>query len=94
MEDAGAENTWQEDMDMLDASLTKSALVHEVSHSGLEPAHIVLAVRCPDHTQLSKSLLHRITWHEADSAVQHELDKHLKGGADQLGNVLPLHMDA
>jgi hypothetical protein len=94
MEDAGAENTWQEDMDMPDASPTKSALVHEVSHSGLEPAHIVLAVRHPDHTQLSQSLLHRITWHEADSAAQHELDKHLKGGADQLGNVLPLHMDA
>jgi len=26
MEDAGAENTWQEDMDMPDASPTKSAL--------------------------------------------------------------------
>jgi len=94
MEDAGAENTWQEDMDMLDASPTKSALVHEISHSVLEPAHIVLAVCRPDHTQLSQSLLHRITWHEADSAAQHELDKHLKGGADKLGNVLPLHMDA
>jgi len=44
MEDAGAENTFQEDMDMPDVSLTKSALVHEVSHSGLEPAHLVLAV--------------------------------------------------
>jgi len=94
MEDAGAENTWQEDMDMPDAFPIKSALVHEVSHSVLEPAHIVLTVRCPDHTQLSQSLLHRITWHEAGSAAQHELDKHLKGGADKLGNVLPLHMDA
>jgi len=93
MEDAGAENTRQEDMDIPDASLTKSALVHEVLHSGLEPAHIVLAVRHPDHTQLSQSLLYRITWHEADSVAQHELDKHLKGGADKLGNVLPLHMD-
>jgi len=72
---------------MPDTSLTKSALVHEVSHSGLEPAHLVLAVRCPDHTQLSQSLLHRITWHEADSAAHHELNKHLKGGADKLGNV-------
>jgi len=69
-------------------------MLHEVSHSGLEPAHIVLAVRRPDHTQLSQSLLLRITWHEADSAAQHELDKHLKGGADKLGNVLPLYMDA
>ena len=43
---------------------------------------------------MSQSLLHRITWHEADSAAQHELDKHLKGGADKLGNVLPLHTDA
>ena len=94
MEDTGAENTWQEDIDMPDASSTKSALVHEVSHSVLEPAHIVLVVCCPDHTQLSQGLLHRITWHEADSAAQHELDKHLKGGADKLGNVLPLHTDA
>jgi len=61
MEDAGVEKNWQEDMDMLDASPTKSALVYEVSHSGLEPAHIVLTVRRPDHTQLSQSLLHRIT---------------------------------
>jgi len=66
MEDAGAENTGQEDMDMPDAYPTKSALVHEVWHSVLEPAHIVLAVRLPDHAQLSQSLLHRITWHEAD----------------------------
>jgi len=29
MEDVGAENTWEEDMDMPDASLTKSAPVHE-----------------------------------------------------------------
>jgi len=93
MEDTGAENTWQEDIDMPDASSTKSALVHEVSHSVLEPAHIVLVVCCPDHTQLSQGLLHRITWHEADSAAQQKLDKHLKGGADKLGNVLPLHMD-
>ena len=79
---------------MPDASLTKSALVHEVSHSGLEPSHIVLTVRRPDHTQLLQSLLHRIMWNEADSAAQHELYKHLKGGADKLGNVLPLHMDS
>ena len=70
MKDAGAENAWQKDM--LDVSLTKSALVHAVSHSGLEPAHLVLAARLPDHTQLSQSLLHRITWHETDSAAQHE----------------------
>jgi len=63
--------------------------VHEVSHSGVEPAHIVLAVRHPDHTQLSQSLLHIIMLHEADSAAQRELNKHLKGGADKLGNVLP-----
>ena len=74
---------------MPDASPTKSALVHEVSLSGLQPAHLVLAVRRPDHTQLSHSLLNRITWHKADSAAQHELDKHLKGGADKLGNVPP-----
>mmetsp|Transcript_86009 Transcript_86009/g.125831 ORF Transcript_86009/g.125831 Transcript_86009/m.125831 type:complete len:96 (-) Transcript_86009:558-845(-) len=34
MEDAGAENTWQEDMDMPDACLTLSALVDVASHSG------------------------------------------------------------
>jgi len=66
-------------------SPTKSALVHVVSHSGLETT--MLVVRHPDHTRLSQSLLHRITWREADSAAQHELDEHLKGGADKLGNV-------
>jgi len=51
------------------------------------PPHLVLAVRCADHTQLSQSLLHRITWHEDGSAAQHELDEYLKGGADKFGNV-------
>jgi len=45
-------------------------------------------------SELLWSCQHRITWHEANSAAQHELDKDLKGGADKLGNVLPLHMDA
>jgi len=79
---------------MPDTSPTNIAELHEISHSGLEPAHIVLAVRHPDHKQLSQSLLYRITWHEAYSAAQHELDKHLKGSAGKLGNVLPLHKDA
>jgi hypothetical protein len=89
MQDAGAENTWQEDMDMPDASPTPSALVDVASHSGFGPPHLILAARRPTHSHLSQSLLHRITWHEADSVAQHEVDKHLKGGADKFGNTLP-----
>jgi hypothetical protein len=89
MQDAGAENTWQEDMDMPDASPTPSALVDVASHSGFGPPHLILAARRPTHSHLSQSLLHRITWHEADSVAQHEVDQHLKGGADKFGNTLP-----
>jgi len=100
MEDMDAENTWQEDQDMPDASLTQSALVHvvsqythgdagECSHSGLGPPPLVLAVRLPAHSQLSQSLLHKIMWHEADSVAQKELEHHLTGGADIFANALP-----
>ena len=75
MEDAGAENTWQEDMDMPDASPTKSALVHEVSHSVLEPAHIVLAVRRPDHTQLSQSRVSRAKMQNDQKIVRTRLNR-------------------
>ena len=54
------------------ASPTKSARVHVGSHSGFGPPRLVLAVRRPDHTQLSQSLLYRISWHEADSVAQHD----------------------
>jgi len=54
----------------------------------IHPPHLVLAVRRHNHTQLSQSLLHRITWHEAYSVAQNELDEHLKGGADKFGNTL------
>jgi len=74
-EEFGAENTWQEDMDMPDASPTPSTLVDVVSHSGFGPPHLILAARRHTHSHLSQSLLHRITWHEADSVAQHEVER-------------------